>query len=74
MRRISFGASDEEIAELDAYCRARHFHNLPEFARVAIFAYMRRSKPGAHRTANDLSDPVESGRTTAPRVSGEPRA
>jgi hypothetical protein len=65
MRRISFGASDEEIAELDAYCRARHFHNLPEFARVAIFAYMRRNRPGARRSIKHPSGAGESARSGA---------
>jgi hypothetical protein len=48
-KMVAFKADDAEAVEIDAYCKARHFHSLPEFARVAIFAYIRQNKPGSHR-------------------------
>lgn len=66
MRRISFGASAAEVAEIDAYCEARHLRSVPEFARMAVFAYMRHNRPGAHRTVKGREDCAEAGRGAPP--------
>ena len=48
-RIVAFKADDEEAAEIDAYCKDRHFKNIADFARFAIFAYIRQNKAGSHR-------------------------
>jgi hypothetical protein len=73
MRRISFGASDEEVAEIDAYCAARHLRDVPEFARMAVFAYMRQNRPGAHRAVKSRENAPEAGRGAPPLPTADNR-
>lgn len=42
---VAFKADDDEQAELETYMKAHHFKNRPDFARVAVFAYVRKNKP-----------------------------
>lgn len=49
IRMVAFSVSEQEKAELDAYCEARHFKHTPDFARMAVFAYIRQNKPGGHK-------------------------
>lgn len=55
-RMVAFSVSEAEKAEIDAYCSARHFKNVPDFARVAIFAYIRQNRPGGHRKGEDTAE------------------
>ena len=59
-RIVAFKANDEESGEIEAYAKARHFRDIPSFARFAIFAYMRQNKPGGHRTSNHMAEPIAS--------------
>ena len=45
-RIVAFKADDAEEAEIVTYCKERHFKNVADFARFAIFAYIRQNKPG----------------------------
>jgi hypothetical protein len=65
-RMVAFRANDEEAAELEVYCKDHHYRSIPDFARHALFAYIRKNKPGAHRTKKDTPRQPEAGRTTAP--------
>ena len=75
---IAFKPTPEEEQEIAAFMAARHFKSKPEFARVAVFGYMRSNKPGAHHplTGKRPGRPpkkkagakhVETGKTIPPR-------
>jgi len=70
-KMVAFKANDEEATEIDTYSKARHFRTLPDFARFAVFAYMRQNKPGGHRTVNGSKSDGKSGRGAPPTAIGE---
>ena len=47
-RIVAFKADDSEQAELEAYMKAHHFKNFPDFARFAVFGYIQKHPTGAH--------------------------
>lgn len=55
-RMVAFKADTDEEREIVAYCNARHFHSLPDFARMAVFAYIRQNRPGGHRRQSCAED------------------
>ena len=61
-RIVAFKADDEEADEIMCYLRSRHLKSLPEFARMAVFAYMRQNRPGSHRTGLNAEKGNGSGR------------
>ncbi len=65
-RMMSFKADNSEETEILAYCKARHFKDVPAFLRFSVFAYIRQNKPGGHRTSNHTSEDTERGREAPP--------
>ena len=65
-RMMSFKADDSEESEISAYCKSRHFKNLPDFLRFAVFAYIRQNKPGRHDMGKDTLEAIEPRRGVPP--------
>jgi len=68
---MSFKADDAETGEILAYAKARHFKNVPDFIRFAVFAYIRQNQPGGHRRHAGMESGNGSGRG-APPLDSEP--
>ena len=52
---VAFKADDSEQAELEAYMKAHHFKNFPDFARFAVFGYIQKHPTGAHHPVTGKS-------------------
>lgn len=51
MSVAAFGITEEEKVEIEEAMKARHIHKMPEFLRMAVFAWIRQNRPGGHRRA-----------------------
>ena len=65
-RMMAFKADDTEETEILAYCKAKHFKNVPDFLRHAVFGYMGKNKPGGHRPSLTSKNGNGTGRISAP--------
>ena len=59
---ISFSIDDAQLEEIKEYAKLKGFDKPSILARKALFVFMSKNKPGAHR---------KNGRTVAPRLVGQ---
>jgi hypothetical protein len=72
-RQVRFGATEEELLEIQEYVGNRHkWKDVSAFLRYAVFTEMRRNASGAHRSKKEAEEAPSPGRSTAPRLVGEP--
>jgi len=60
-RMMAFKADDQEESEILAYCQSHHYKSIPDFLRFAVFAHMRKNRPGSHRKQSETAGEAPNG-------------